>query len=362
MTNFRPQRPRLFVFVRHMLVVLVVFLAAGAFVAGLVSIQEHVSAFGVVRPRQEVPLHSLVDAVVLDLPVEDGDEVQAGQSLLVLDDLAVRTQLAAQEDALALKQADLVVSQRALDRLRVAPLPDSYRFTELELERARSRLSSAQESLSRQQSLFDKGLASDQDLTDAKATVAMATIDLEMSQRRHELVKSGMAESILQEAEAATGRIQAEVEVLKNQIDRTKELLSRFHINSPVAGRVVMVTKKRGEPVSRGELVAVVASGEERRVFLRVAERDIVKVQKGQPVHLYSSLFPYRQYGIAYGEVYMVENWAGTSATSTAVTGPSYEVRAYITKAPYILPLGSSIQGDIQVGKKQIFRILLGWD
>jgi len=436
MTDFRPQRPRLFVFVRHLLVVLLVLLVAGGVTACLVPIQEYVSASGSVRPRQEVPLHSLVDAVVLERPVEDGDEVQAGQSLMVLDDLPVRSQLAAQEDSLALKRADLAVSQRALERLRVAPLPDSYRFTGLELERARSRLASAEESLSRQQSLFDKGLASDQDLTDAKAAVALATIDLRMAERRDELVKAGMAETILEEAEAATGRIQAEVEVLQNQVSRTRELLSRFRIDAPVGGRVVMVTKKKGEPVTRGELVAEVAvdeerhvylspvagrvvqvakeqgdavkqgelvaavaageerhtfrspiagqvvqvakrqgepvakgelvaevaSGQDRRVFLRVAERDIFKVRPGQPVHLYSSVFPYRQYGIAEGEVYLVEKWAGTSLSGATVTGPSYEVRAYINKAPYVLPLGSTVQGEILVGKKEIWRILLGMD
>jgi multidrug resistance efflux pump len=315
-----------------------------------------------VRPRQEVPLHSLVDAVVLELPVEDGDNVQEGESLVVLDDMDVRNQLASLQDSLLLKQADLAVSQRGLDRLRVAPLPDSYRFTALDLERARSRLASAEESLARQESLYEKGLASDQDLTDAKATVSMATVDLKTAQSRDELVKAGMAETILREAEAGVARIQAEAEVLGNQINRTKELLSRYRITSPVAGRVVLVTKKRGEPVSRGELVIEVATGEERRVFLRVPERDIVKVQKGQTVHLYSSQFPYRQYGIAYGQVYMVENWAQTSATDSPIVGRSYEVRAYMTKAPYILPLGSSVQGEIQVGKKQIYRILLGLD
>lgn len=362
MTDFRPQRPRLFVFVRHLLIVLLVLLVAGGFVAGLVPIQEHVLAFGIVRPRQEVPLHSLVNAVVLEVSVEDGDNVEKGQGLMTLDDMAVRNQLAAQEDALVLKRADLVVSQRGLDRLRVAPLPEAYRLTGLELERARSRLASSEERLARQQSLYEKGLASDQDLTDAKATVAMATIDLKTAQGRDELVKAGMAETILHEAEAGVARILAEVAVLENQSKRTKEQLSRYRITAPVSGRVVQVAKRQGEPVSQGELVMEVAAGEERRVFLRVPERDIVKIEKGQTVHVYSALFPYRQYGIAEGGVYMVQNWAETGATDSPVVGRSYEVRAYVTKAPYILPLGSSVQGEILVGKKQIYRILLGLD
>lgn len=362
MTDLRPQRPRLLVFVRHLLVVMLVLLVAGGFVAGLVPIQEHVSAFGTVRPGDEVPLHSLVDAVVLELPVEDGDDVQVGQSLVVLDDVAVRNQLAAQEEALVLKRADLAVSQRGLDRLRVAPLPEAYRLTELDLERARSRLASAEERLTRQQSLYEKGLASDQDLTDAKATVSLATIDLKTAQGRDELVKAGMAATILSEAEAGVARIEAEVQVLENQSARTKEELSRYRIVSPVSGRVVQVAKRLGEPVTRGELVIVVAAGEDRRVFLRVPERDIVRVQKGQMVHLYSALFPYRQYGISEGGVYMVQNWAQTGATDAPAVGRNYEVRAYITKAPYTLPLGSSVQGEIMVGKKQIYRILLGLD
>jgi len=346
-----------------MLLVMVLLMMGGGLVVGLVSIQENVTTSGVVRPRQEVRLHSLVDTVVLKVPVEDGDEVEAGQTLMVLDDEAVREQLARQQDSLALKQADLLVGRRALERLRVAPLPENYRFTELDVERARARLASAEERLGRQQSLFEKDLASQQDLTDAKAQVALATIDVKAADRRQQIVKSGLAETILAEAEAGVERTKAELVVLEKQVQRTQKALTRFRISAPEKGRVVRVDKKPGEPVQRGELVLLLTPDDRRRVVFRVPERDSVKVRPGQPVRIYSPLFPYRQYGVAEGEVYMVGNWAeSVGANPVGGGGPSYEVRVYVTDAPYTLPLGSSVQGEITVGKKQIFRILLGFD
>lgn len=363
MTEYRPQRPRLFAFVKRMLAALVVLVVVGGLVVVLVPVQEHVSAYGVVRPRQEVRLHSLVDTVVLEVKAQDGDQVEAGQVLVVLDDAAVREQLAAQEDALALKRADLEVARRSLERLRVAPLPEAYRFTELELARARARLASAQERLARQQSLYEKNLASDQDLTDAKAQVALASIEVKMAERRDQLVRNGLARTILAEAEASVARVQAEVEALQKQVERIRRRLQRYRLTAPLAGRVVRVEKRPGELVSRGELVLVLTPDERRRIFFRVAERDIVKVAKGQKVRIYSPLFPYRQYGIAEGEVYMVENWAETPASGAlGFGGRTYEVRAYVTDAPYVLPLGSSVEGEILVGKKRIYRILLGLD
>jgi len=363
MTDVRPQRPRFFAFVRQIVLVMVALLVVGGVLIGLVSIQEYVSAAGVVLPRHEVRLHSLVDTVVLDVLVEDGDRVEAGQALVALDDQAVRDQLARQEDAVVLKQADLLVAQRALERLRVAPLPETYRFAELDVERARARLAAAEERLRPQQDLHEKRLASDQDLADAKAQVALATIDVQAAERRQQLVKSGLAETILAEAEAGVERTRTELTVLEKQAERTRELLTRYRITAPIRGDVVQLEKRPGEPVARGELVTVLTPDEARRVLFRVAERDIVRVDEGQEVRLYSPAFPYRQYGVAQGEVYMVENWAQTSAVgSPSEGGRSYEVRAYVIEAPYVLRLGSSVQGDIMVGRKQIFRILLGWD
>ncbi|MCK4298429.1 MAG: HlyD family efflux transporter periplasmic adaptor subunit, partial [Planctomycetes bacterium] len=361
MTELRPQRPRFFAFVRRMLLVMVLLLVAGGAVIGLVSIEENISAAGVVLPRLEVRLHCRVDTVVLEVLVEDGDRVEAGQLLVALDDRAVRDQQARQQDAVTLKQADLLVAQRALERLRVAPLPENYRFAELEVERARARLASAEERLRPQQDLHEKRLASDQDLADAKAQVALATIDVKAAERRQQLVESGLAETILAEAEAGVERIRAELAVLQRQAQRTRELLTRYAITAPIQGDVVQVEKRPGERVTRGELVMVLTPDERRRVLFRVSERDIVKVQQGQEVRLYSPAFPYRQYGVTEGQVYMVENWAQTSAVGSFGEGArTYEVRAYVTVAPYVLRLGSSVQGDIMVGKKQIFRILLG--
>ncbi len=346
-----------------MLLVMVLLLVVGGVVIGLVSIEEHVSAAGVVLPRLEVRLHSQVDTVVLEVLVEDGDPVEAGQLLAALDDRALRDQRARQQDAVTLKQADLLVAQRALERLRVAPLPENYRFAELGVERAQARLASAEERLRPQEDLHEKRLASDQDLADARAQVALATIDVKAAERRRQLVESGLAETILAEAEAGVERIRAELAVLGRQAQRSRELLTRYAITAPTQGRVVQVEKRPGERVTRGELVMVLTPDERRRVLFRVSERDIVRVRQGQEVRLYSPAFPYRQHGVTHGQVYMVENWAQTSAVGSFGEGArTYEVRAYVTVAPYVLRLGSSVQGEIMVGEKQIFRILLGLD
>ena len=371
MTERRPQRPRFFAFVRRMLLVMVLLLVLGGLVIGLVSIQEHVATFGVVRPRQEVRLHSLVDTVVLEVPVKDGDQVEPGDTLMVLDDQAIREGLARQQDTLVLKRADLLVSQRALESLRVAPLPENYRFIELAVERAQARLASAEEGLGRQQSLFEKDLASQQDLTDAKEEVALAAIDVKAAESRQRLVESGLAETVLAKAEAGVERTSAELAVLRGQIQRTQAMLTRFRITAPGKGQVVRVEKLPGDPIQRGELVLVLSPDDRRRIVFRVHERDSVKVVTGQPVRIYSPLFPYRQYGVAEGEVYMVKNWAeADDGNQTGSSGRSYEVRVYVTKVPstgpdglrYVLPLGSSVQGEIMVGKKQVYRVLLGLD
>jgi len=359
----RPQRPRFFAFIRRLVGVLILLLALGGVGIALVSIEEHVGALGEVRPLVDLRLHSLVDSVVLEVLVDDGDEVKKGDLLMQLDDVYYRDSLARQRASLVLKQADLLVAEKSLASLRVAPLPEAYRFTELGLDRAKARLASAQERLKRQQSLYDKGLASDQELTDAQAAVRLAEIDVSLARRRRDLVNAGMAEKAIEEAEARLERIRTEAEVLQSQLKRSEELLSRYEIRAPEDATVVRVEKRPGEPVSRGELVLALSPGSERRVYLRVPERDVIKVRPGQKVRFFSQMYPYRQFGAAEGEVYLVEKWAEPYGSGSA-GGPSsrgYLVKCYIdSDAPYTLPLGSSVEAEILVGEKPIWKILLG--
>jgi len=365
MTELRPPRPRFFVFVRRMMLVMGLLMVVGGVLIALVAIREYVTAFGTVRPLVEVRVHSMLDGVILDVAVDDGDRVSAGDLLLELDDAAYREQVLGQEEAVALKKADLMVAERELERLRVAPLPESYRFTELEVERAQARLEAAQERLSRQESASDKGLTSGQELADARAQVALARVEVAMAQRRQQLVEAGLGNAILREAEARVARIRTELELMERPLERARELLSRCRITAPQDGLVVRAGKLPGESVSRGELLMVLTPNDERRIFFRVPERDIVKVKPDQEVRLYSQLYPYRQYGVAEGTVYRVENWAAAQELASPGGGERrYEVRTRVTYCPYPgpLPLGSSVQGEILVGKKQIYRVLLGLD
>ncbi len=350
-----------------MLLVLVLLLVLGGVAVTLVSIKEYVTSAGIVRPAEEVRLHSLLDGVVLEVTVEDGDQVSEGDVLVRIDDAYYLEQLSRQEDDLALKKADLAVAEQELARLRVAPLPESYRFSELDVERAQARLDAAQDSLDRQVTASDKGVTSGQALADAKAQVALARVDLAMAQRRQELVAAGLAQAILKETEAGVARTRTEVAIMEEQASRSRQLLSRYTITAPKDGLVVRREKLAGESVSRGELVLVLTPDEKRRVFFHVPERDVVKVVPGQKVRIYSQQYPYRQYGVTQGEVYKVENWApGQTPGSVGGGGGgrSYEVRVWITDCPYPTPLslGSSVQGEILVGDKRVYRVLLGFD
>lgn len=134
---------------------------------------------------------------------------------------------------------------------------------------------------------------------------------------------------------------------------------------APRQGKAWLVTKvhkQPGEAVQPGDkIVTLVPADPATRepidivALLEVREERAGPVQPGQPVRLYSAMYPHRLYGHAKGIIETVEPVAEPDEKGRS----QVRARARVVAAPFPLKLGSHVQGEIVVGRKPIYRIIL---
>jgi HlyD family secretion protein len=214
---------------------------------------------------------------ILEIRVREGDSVQAGDTIAVLDDLQIR----AREDQAraALQQAE-ARARSAQDQ--VAVLQEQLRQGEAEV---------AQQEASYQLALFDKeaytrlaksGAVSERQGKQAETTADQQAAAVSAARRRVAAVRMQLAQ---QGAEIASAN--ATTQQARAQLAEARENQSDLIITAPFNGTVVTRTAEPGEVVAPG--TAIVTLLDLSKVYLRgfVAEGEIGKVKVGQPGHVY---------------------------------------------------------------------------
>ena len=198
-----------------------------------------ISATGNIRARRQVNISSDVMGRVVELTVEEGDEVDAGQVLLRIDPSQLRATVSRATAALSQARAQL-------DQQRAGLIQ-----AEWELDRVRSLRER------------DPGLVSVQRLQEAESQV-----DVQLS--------------LL--ASARHGVEQAEAGLVESQ-----DQLGRTTIRSPMSGRVTRLNIEEGETVvvgtmnNPGSLLLTISDLSVIEVVLAVDETDVSRISIGDP-------------------------------------------------------------------------------
>ena len=209
-----------------------------------------VKSSGVVDPRVKVNLSAHVVGKIEQLLVEEGQAVDAGDPVLVLE-----------------RQAFLSASQDWQARLRQA---------RLDVEQARVDLADAELRLSRSERLAGQGVVSREDLDASRLAATGAGIRL---QRSEEAVRQAAA-----------------------NLDKARDDLAKTTVFSPLGGRVITLNAEVGETVypatmnNPASVVATIADLSEVLAVIDVDETEVVYVELGQAAELLVDALPDRTY------------------------------------------------------------------
>ncbi len=233
------------------------------------SLSSTISTNGRVEPVYNDQLICPISTTVKAVYVQPGDHVQAGQVLILLDDVQARARLATAQAAV--KNAEAAVEAATHNGTR-----EQQQASAAEITRARMDRDQAQRDLDALMKLNATGAASASEVAAAKQRVATANASLEAaqtsSQGRYSPAEVDRAKSGLDDAEANLLAAQ-QVE------DQTK-------VRATVSGIAYSIEVKPTDFVEQGKMMGQVADLRHERVRAYFDEPEIGSLAVGQPIEI----------------------------------------------------------------------------
>lgn len=291
----------------------------------------------IVSARSQV-VQSVDGGVLHELAVREGDVVEAGQLLAVLNPARVA---AGVEEISARALSLRAVKERLEAELADEPLrfsadirrqPAIVRAETQLFERRRQTLRSDLNALEASLAIAEKELAALERLArtgDASATEVLRS-QREVNELRAQI--TGRRNQYLQDAQAELARVRGELEQTLQILAQRREALASTRLFAPMAGVVNNIRYTTiGAVLAPGdELLRIVPSDEPLLVEAKVAPRDVGFVRRGLAANVKLDAFDHMIYGSFKGEVVYVSPDTVSASESGFREDPAYRVHVRI--------------------------------
>ncbi|MFP4345750.1 MAG: HlyD family secretion protein [Anaerolineales bacterium] len=332
-----------------------------------------VSVTGEVVPALWATVSAQIGGRVVAVPVEMGDEVEAGAVLVQLDDADARlavaqaeaqlasaearlesVQASAREEEIAAAEAGVDQAQAGLQRVLEGAGDQQIIAAEAELRNAEAELQQAQAAYDPIQWLPEIGLRPE------SLRLQQATNAYEAARARYEDLVVGPSYAEVRQAQAAVAEAEAQLELLKagarteavrvaeteveaarvnlEQAELTRE---RTTITAPFAGTVGSTYVRAGEFISPGQPLVTLGDLTTLRVETTdLDEIDVAQIEEGEEVTLTFDAFPDRTYT---GEILRIAPMADQGSG-----GVNYTVYVELAEVPEDVRWGMTAFVDIE--------------
>lgn len=214
--------------------------------------------------------------------VDEGEAVQAGQPIALLDSSELR-------DEVAVREAEVRTAQAQLQELQHGSRPEEISQGEANLNLVKAEEARLRADRARLTTLHDKDLISTQAWEVAVTAHEMSAARVREAEERLTLLRKGPREEKVLQAKAQLQRA-------RNALAASETRLGYVQVASPVSGIVLSKNIEPGEYVSPG--TAIVTVGDVEHVWIRayIDETDLGRVRVGQSVCVTTDTYPGKQY------------------------------------------------------------------
>lgn len=281
------------------------------------SIQEIVSASGKIFPQTEVKISSDVSGEVVELYVEEGDSVKAGQLLAKIDADAYQSQVARGVANVNSSKAQLANSRAQINA------------QEAQKAQIEAQLVNAQEVFNRNKALAADGAISQADLQ--ASTSALRSLEANLR----------AAESNIKGAQEGARSAEFSVQSAQATLSELRTSLRRTTIYAPMGGVVSLLNVEQGERVvgtiqMAGTELMRIANLNAMEVRVEVSENDVPSVQIGNKAEVEVDAYLNRNFS---GTVTQIANSSTTAGINDNVLNSdqvtNFEVRISIDPDSY---------------------------
>lgn len=209
--------------------------------------------------------------IIVELFVEVGQQVKAGDPLFRLDDRSLKAELNVREAVLAAAQADL-------HRLESLPRQEQVPVSEALVRQAEADVAEKNDNYRRLEKLRPFDVVAEAAFKAAEQDYKIALAKLTQARAELSLLKAGAWAPELAQAQAAVSRAAAER-------DQTQTELERLTVRARVDAEVLQVNVRPGEFVTAFGSQSLIVLGNTRRLHVRVDidENDIPRFHAGAP-------------------------------------------------------------------------------
>ncbi|APB34335.1 efflux transporter, RND family, MFP subunit [Gloeomargarita lithophora Alchichica-D10] len=279
---------------------------------------------GQVEALTQATIRAQTSGLVKEMLVQPGDQVRAGQTLVVLDNRD-------QNIALAQAQARLAEERSALARLEVGTRPEIIAQRQAELKAAQAREREAQDRLDRNSQLVKEGAIAERTLVEARAALEDARSQRLRAQAALAEAQAGATREERDTQRARVATAQASVQQLELQNQRTR-------ITALSNGSVRTCAVSVGSLVQSDDPVVTLVDANELDIYLELTEILAGQIRPGQMVTLTSRSLP---------------GWQTTAPISAVIpaTDPSsrrQQARLRLNNPPAGLLPGMAVQAELQ--------------
>ena len=240
-----------------------------------------VAAPGRVEPlSEEVDIGPEIRGRVQAVLVQEGDHVQGGQLLAVLENSYYTAHVAAATARLRQAQAEL---RRLLNGARQEERREAWAV----VEQAEAVLRNTESEIERRQMLFRRGYIAREEADRADRDVRVARARFQEARERHALITAAAREEDQARAHAAVALASAQVSEAQASLDKT-------FIRAPFTGTVLRKRINPGEiaaPETPTTVLFTLADTTTLHVRVDVDETDISKLQLGLPAYVTAATY-----------------------------------------------------------------------
>lgn len=264
----------------------------------MLDITEEVSASGIVQPQTRVNIVSEVTAEIIEIPVVDGQRVERGDLLVMLD----RVQL----------QKDVDQSLYTLNEV------------EARTEASKASYRQAEEEYDRQKALFERDLTSEIAIKNAEYAYLNGKYNYE---------------AMLSQTKQTRARY-----------EKALDNLEKTRIVSPMDGIITYIDAEVGEiapaqsAFTQGKTLMTVSNMSAFEVEVDVDETEIIKIRNGQQAKIEVDAFPDTVFA---GEVVEIGNTAIVTGQGTQDQSTNFKVKVLFTESDEYIRPGMSATVDI---------------
>ncbi|MDO8263454.1 MAG: efflux RND transporter periplasmic adaptor subunit [Gallionella sp.] len=234
------------------------------------------------RPGAEMEVGSELIARIERFMVNEGDHVDKGQVIAVLDskDFAARLKQA---------EAELAVAQARRAEVAAGAREQEIKQAQAVLQRAQSERMLAEKEFNRMSQLYQDNFVSRATLDNTESAYKVAAARAAEAEEQLHLLQAGPRNETLALHDAQVAQAVANVRYVRSLLDKTR-------VVSPISGTLIERYMDVGEVVIPEKPILVIADTGQLRINAEVDETDAGRLQLGDPVEISAYAYPGKVY------------------------------------------------------------------